>query len=104
MKNQHETCFTEIQRLMNDRDLWKNRAKMLETDVINEIMNCEIMTKRAKALERAIKGNCYFCIYLKDSNKIPYECELKINGPVCADKNTWQFDEARFADGGEQGE
>lgn len=85
----------------SDRDRLKRRAEALEEDLINERMNCEIMTKRAEVLERAfaieVENACDYCV--RDFDECPFEleeCDMHDERPH------FQFDEARFAGGSEQ--
>jgi hypothetical protein len=62
-----------------------------------ETARADRAVSRAEALERALHGACDVCV--------KYEtCKMKIIVPPCKYGSAWQFDEAAFAEGGEQSE
>lgn len=81
----------------SERDYQQARAEELESDLINERMNCEIMTRRAKALERAINKQCLYCTRIDKRNAI-----INDGQRTCLDCK-FEFDEARFAGRGKNG-
>lgn len=104
LAEQCERLKDEVERRVRERDEWMDSARRdkqtidaLEQDLINERGNCEIMTHRAEALERAARNDCHFCAHVI-FDEIPniIHCRLR-DGKGCENDGSWQFDEARFA-------
>ena len=86
-----------VKELEDDRDRLQSRVAELETKkeeliafydkkIDEYIVRAVEAEKRCKALERAIEGMCIFCT---NDPAVEHNCR------------GWQFDEARFADGGD---